>query len=164
MTRRTLLAAASALLAATLSAAPLRAAHRDPYGPGLAQELRFSTSILHERADRDLRGRGPGGHAMAGTMHRMDVWADYYLKAVERHGFRSRMARQRFDRFLTEYRAACGFLPGGGARGEVAVLHATVDRLSWAYGLDGSGRRDRGDHGRWEEDRWEDARSRRTRW
>ena len=163
MRSRTLLAATSVLVAATLSA-PARAAHRDAFGgPGLVYQLRASTHRLHESADRDLRDRGPRGHAMADTLHRMDKWADYYVKAVERHGFQSRMARQRFDRFLTEYGAACGFLDGRRSRGEVAVLHATVDRLSDAYGYDLAWRGDR-DGDRWDDDRWQGERSRRARW
>src|SRR5262245_18791560 len=155
----------SVLVAATLSAVPARAAHRDAHGgPGLVDQLRDTTSRLHESAGFELRDRGPRGDAMADTLHRMDQWADYYVKAVERHGFRSRMARQRFDRFLQEYNAACGFLDGSRRRGEVAVLHATVDQLSWAYGGDGAWRRDRGDDGRWDDDRWEGERSRRARW
>ena len=165
MRSRTLLAVTSVLVAATLSVAPARAAYRDAIGgPGLVYQLRASTNRLHESADRDLRERGPRGHAMAGTLHRMDEWADYYVKAVERHGFQSRMARQRFDRFLTEYRAACGFLDGGRPRGEVAVLHATVGRLSHAYGYDVAWRGEDGDGGRWDDDHWQGERSRRARW
>ncbi|HEX5045437.1 MAG TPA: hypothetical protein VFV75_21275 [Candidatus Polarisedimenticolaceae bacterium] len=155
MRHRTPLAATSIMVAAILSAAPARAAYRDALGgPGLVYQLRASTERLHESADRDLRERGPRGHAMAGTLHRMDQWAGYYVKAVERHGFQSRMARQRFDRFLTEYHAACGFLDGGGPRREVAALHHTVDRLSRAYGYEVAWQRDRGDR----------ERSRRARW
>ncbi|HET9299094.1 MAG TPA: hypothetical protein VFO11_04065 [Candidatus Polarisedimenticolaceae bacterium] len=165
MRSRTLLAATSVLVAATLSVAPAGAAHRDTIGgPGLVYQLRASTHRLHESADRDLRYRGPRGHAMAGTLHRMEEWADYYVKAVERHGFQSWMARQRFDRFLTEYRAACRFLDGGRPRGEVAVLHSTVDRLSHAYGYEVAWQGDHRDGGRWNDDRWEGKRSRRARW
>jgi hypothetical protein len=165
MRHRTLLAATTVLVAATLSPAPTRAAYRDALGgPGLAYQLRASTGRLHERADRDLRDRGPRAHAMAGTLHRMDQWAGYYVKAVERHGFGSRMARQRFDRFLTEYHAACGFLDGRRPRGEVAALHSTVDRLSRIYGYEMARQRNRGEGGRWDDDRWDGERSRRARW
>jgi hypothetical protein len=155
MSCRTLLAATSALGVLLLSSAPARAEHRQAIArTGIVYELRTATERLHESADRDLRFHGPRGRAKADTLHRMDQWAGYYLKAVERHGFRSRMARQRFHRFLTEYRAACGFLDRGRPRGEVAVLHAAVSQLSDAYGF----------HGWWEEDRWKDERSRRARW
>jgi len=165
---RTLLAAASVVGAAALAAAPARAAHRDDLrGPGLAYQLRDATAYIHETSDRAARGRGFYGGAMAFRLHNMDTWADWYVKAVEKKGFRSRMARQRFDRFLVEYRAACEFLDRGRPRREVAVLHATVDQLSSAYGFDVAY------GGRWDEDRgerdhdqggWDDDRGRRSRW
>ena len=155
---RTLLAAS--VLGAMTVAAPARASHRDRAdGVGLAYDLRTSTARLHESADLGLRGGGFRGAAAAGTLHRMDEWADYYVKAVERHGFRSRMARQRFDRFLVEYRDACRFLDRGRPGYEVARLQVTVDRISRSYGVDVAWDRDRGNGGGWEDDR-----SRRGRW
>jgi hypothetical protein len=157
---RTLLAAASVLGALAAAGAPARAFYRDDIqGPRLAYQLRESTWRLHESADRGARGRGFYGAAVADRLHNMDTWAGYYVKAVERHGFRSRMARQRFDRFLVEYRAACQFLDRRRFRGDTAVLHATVDHLSRTYRFDVDWERDRGYGGG-----WEDARGRRSRW
>ena len=135
MRLRNVLAAASILGACALSAAPASARHAErAEGHALALQLAFTTERLHDLGDGRFRQRGRYGYAMAEALHGMDVWADYYRKAVERHGFRSRMARQRFDRFLVEYREACVFLDRPGARGEVGVLHATVAELSEAYG------------------------------
>ena len=164
MRLRTLLAAASMLGAVAAASAPARAAYRDDLrGPRLAYQLRESTWRLHESADRGARGRGFYGTAMADRLHNMDTWADYYVKAVERHGFRSRMARQRFDRFLVEYRAACQFLDGRRFQGNTAVLHATVDQLSRTYGFDVAWDRDRGYDGGYGGE-WEHDRARRSRW
>jgi hypothetical protein len=122
--------------ACSLAVAPVAAGYRDhASGPRLARQLVFATDRLHDMGDGDLRHRGRYGRDMAETLHEMDTWAGYYEKAVQKRGFRSDMARKRFDRFLVEYREACAFLHRGSRR-EAALLHSTVAQLSAAYGRD----------------------------
>lgn len=153
------LAAAFAGVSASPASAAVRIFHdsrrvyRDA-GPQLAAQLEATTDRLEDAMDRGRGQRGRGGRELAKRVEDMETWARYYNVAVERHGFRSTMARQRFDRFLVEYSAACRLLDdvrGPYVADEVATLHRTVDRLSGAYGVEVA----RGDRD-WRDRDWDD--------
>ena len=125
-------------------------------GRQLALQLEATTDRLEDAFDGRRGYRGRDGRQLASGIDRMEDWAGYFRASVEREGFRSLKARQRFDRFLVEYHAVCDELDRVRRpylRDDIESLHRTVAQLSGAYGMHvARGGRDRDRDRDWDDD------------